>query len=146
MQAVDCLGGALKGQDKDPSKLKLAVDVGGTLGFSAPGRGSMKLKGYQEEEEQAVVATPAGSYCSSVPLVSDMRVTFRDTLGSHRAEVAKEVIVCKAEVVTIDASFGAVSLTGVMQTRGCMGDASRDCWSLGGAPSSWRGPPWRALR
>jgi hypothetical protein len=56
MQTVDCLGEALRGQGTDPSQLKLALDVGGTLGFSAPGRGSMKLKGYQDEEEQAVLA------------------------------------------------------------------------------------------
>jgi hypothetical protein len=130
VQAVDCLGDALRGQGKDPSQLKLDLDVGGTIGLSAPGRGSMKLKGYQDEE-QAVVAAPAWSYCGSVPPVSDMHATFRDTLCSHRAEVAKEVTVCEAEAVTIDTSFGAASLTGVMQTGGCMGDASQ-------RPGSWR--------
>ena len=91
----------------------------------------MKLKGYQDEEEQAVVAAPAASYCGSVPLVSDMRVTFRDTLDSHRADVVKEFIACKAETVTTDASFGAVSLTGVMQTWGLHG---RCRWTLPGLP------------
>ncbi len=47
-----------------------------------------------------------------------MRVTFHD--NALVVKIAKTVIDCKAEAETFDASSGAVSLTSIMQTGGCM--------------------------
>ena len=120
MQTGDCMGDALRGQGTDPSQLKLALNSDGTLGFSAPGWGSMKLKSGQPEEEQALSAAPTGSCCGSVPLILDMRLTFHD--HALDVEIALKDIDFKAEV---DASSGAVSRTSKMQTGACMGDALR---------------------
>ncbi len=49
IQTWGCIGDVLRGQVKDPSQLKLTLYSDGTLGFSAPGWGSMKLKSCQSE-------------------------------------------------------------------------------------------------
>ncbi len=58
---------ALRGQGTEPSQLKLTLNSDGTLGFSAPGWDSMKLKSCQIEEYKARVAAPT---------ILDMRLTF----------------------------------------------------------------------
>ncbi len=70
-----------------------------------------------------MVAAPAGSCCGSIPLILDMRLTFHD--NALDVEIAKNVIDRKADAETFDASSGAVSLTSIMQTGGCVGDALR---------------------
>jgi hypothetical protein len=90
-----------------------------SLGFLAPGWGSMKLKS-QAEEEQPPAAAPAGSVCGSVLLTLDRGLIFHDTV-----DIAKKAIGCKADAETFDDSAGAVSQTAIMQTGGCTGDALR---------------------
>ena len=65
------MGDALRRQGKDAGQPERTSTTDGTLGFLAPGWGSMELKS-QAEEEQTLAAAPAGSFCGSVPLTLDM--------------------------------------------------------------------------
>ena len=111
MQTGGCMGDTLRRQGKDAGQPKLTSNTDGTLGFLAPGWGSMELKS-QAEEEQTLAAAPAGSFCGSVPLTLGMGLTFHDTV-----DIAKKVIECKAEAETFDASSRAVSQTNIMQAE-----------------------------
>jgi len=104
------MGKALRSQQKDPSQLKLSLNADGSMEITTPGWPAMKLKSCQVEEpkEELQLVAPQGSYCGSVPLILDMRVTFNgNTMDFYNnVKVAKQVIDCKAEPETFDASSG----------------------------------------
>merc|ERR1712093_436751 len=68
----------------------------------------------------------AGKYCGKVPFILDMSVTF-NTDGTvdfyNDVKVAKQVIDCKSEKVTVTDS--EVTFTNIGSTGDCMGDALR---------------------
>ena len=71
-------------------------------------------------------AAPAGAYCGSVPVILDDKITFNGdgTVDFHiNVKIAKQVVDCKAEKVTVTASD--VHFTDIASTGDCMGDALR---------------------
>ena len=83
-------------------------------------------------------AAPSGSYCGSVPVILDDKITFNGdgTADFHiNIKIAKQVVDCKAEKVTV--TDADVHFTNIAQKGDCMGDALT---SQGKDPSKWRIP------
>merc|ERR1711964_525884 len=73
-----------------------------------------------------ITAAPTGKFCGKVPFILDMTVTFNGdgTVDYYNdVKVAKQVIDCKAEKVTVTDS--EVTFTNIGNTGDCMGDALR---------------------
>merc|ERR1719410_2547718 len=80
----------------------------------------MKLSSLQ------LAAPPSGKFCGSVPFIVDISVKFNGdgTVNFYNnVKVAKQVIDCKAEAVTITGSD--IIFTNIQKTGDCMGDALR---------------------
>merc|ERR1711881_698911 len=128
MNTGDCMGDALRGQKKDPSKFKLSINSDGTLTFHSTWP-NLTLKTCSGAEMLAIVApvaAPSGKYCGSVPFILDMSVTFNSdgTVDFYNnVKIAHQVITCKSEKVSISGSD--ITFPNIMNTGDCMGDALR---------------------
>merc|ERR1719331_3802811 len=63
----DCMGDALRGQKKDPSKYSLTINSDGSLTFHSDGYPAMKLK----KKSLELAVAPTGTYEGSVPFIID---------------------------------------------------------------------------
>merc|ERR1712066_120169 len=64
----DCMGDALRGQNKDVTKYSLTINSDGTLTFHSDGYPDTKL----QKKSLAAVAAPIGKYEGSVPFIIDI--------------------------------------------------------------------------
>jgi len=118
----DCVGDALRGQKKDPSKYYLDINADGTLTFHSDGYPPLKLK----PASSVALSDPSGSYEGSVPLVVDVKMKFN---GDNTADldinvkVAHQDVPCKAEAITVTGS--KITFPNAGNTGDCVGDALR---------------------
>jgi hypothetical protein len=119
----DCVGDALRGQKKDPSKYYLDVNSDGSLSFHSDGYPTLKLKKSQE----LALADPSGSYEGSVPLIIDIKMSFN--AGDKTADldlnvkIAKQRVTCTGEAIVVTGNKVTFPNTG--KTGDCVGDALR---------------------
>merc|ERR1712050_572252 len=69
--AGDCMGDALRKQNKDVTKYSLDINADGSLSFHSDGYPVMKLK-----KKTSVMPAPSGAYEGSVPFIIDITMDF----------------------------------------------------------------------
>merc|ERR1712087_905506 len=120
----DCMGDALRGQKKDPSKYFLDVNPDGTLTFHSDGYPALKLK--PKTSSALMDSDPAGTYEGGVPFIIDINVAFNGDKTADfdiNVKVAHQEVSCKAEAVAI--ADNKVTFPNTANTGDCMGDALR---------------------
>jgi len=120
----DCMGDALRGQKKDPSKYFLDVNSDGTLTFHSDGYPALKLK--PKKSSLMVVSDPSGAYEGGVPFIIDLNMNFNGDGTADldiNVKVAHQHVSCKAEAVAV--AGNKVTFPNTAKTGDCMGDALR---------------------
>merc|ERR1740120_450235 len=118
----DCMGDALRGQNKDVTKYSLTINSDGTLTFHSDGYPDMKLS----KASVGAVAAPSGNYHGSVPFIIDITADITSaTLADFdiNIKIAKQEVKCSGETIAI--SDTAVTFPNIAATGDCMGDALR---------------------
>jgi len=121
----DCMGDALRLQNKDVTKYSLTINSDGTLTFHSDGYTDMKMS----KASFAAAAAPSGNYHNSVPSIIDItaRITsatladFKITLPS--SPIAKQEVKCSGETIAIGDT--AATFPNIKKKGDCMGDALR---------------------
>merc|ERR1711953_893162 len=96
----DCVGDALRGQKKDPSKYYLDINSDGTLSFHSDGYPSLKLK----KKSEILADAPSGEYEGGVPFIIDVNVdiTSATTMDLDlNVKVAHQEVKCPGEAIAI---------------------------------------------
>merc|ERR1712050_242572 len=91
----DCMGDALRGQKKDPSKYSLDINSDGSLTFHSDGYPDMKLT-----KKSFAVAAPSGSYEGSVPFIIDITLDITSATAADldiNIKVAHQEVKCPGE-------------------------------------------------
>merc|ERR1711959_55756 len=117
----DCMGDALRGQKKDPSKYTLDINSDGSLTFHSDGYPDMKLN-----KKSLAVAAPSGKYEGSVPFIIDITMDITSATVADldiNIKVAKQEVKCTGEAVAI--SNTGITFPNTGTTGDCMGDALR---------------------
>merc|ERR1712070_690841 len=95
----DCMGDALRGQKKDPSKYSLSINSDGSLTFHSDGYPPMKLK-----KKSFVAAAPSGSYEGSVPFIIDITMDITSATAADldiNIKVAHQEVKCSGEKIAM---------------------------------------------
>merc|ERR1711959_185753 len=93
----DCMGDALRGQKKDPSKYSLDINSDGSLTFHSDGYPDMKLN-----KKSLAVAAPSGKYEGSVPFIIDITLDIASATVADldiNIKVAHQVVKCPTEAI-----------------------------------------------
>jgi len=117
----DCMGDALRGQNKDVSKFTISINSDGSLTFHSDGWPDLKLT-----KKTLAVSTLSGHYEGSVPFILDMNLIFPGdgTMNfDQNVKVAHQEIKCPTERISETAT--AVTFPNIANTGDCMGDALR---------------------
>jgi hypothetical protein len=141
----DCMGDALRGQSKDPTKYYMDINSDGTLTFQSDGYPPLKMTAtgsaaaplspaWQEvvawraaalKMGDLKAAAPSGKYCGSVPFIIEVDITLGTTADVDiNVKIAHEEVKCPSEAVSI--SDTQVTFPNVATTGDCMGDNLRD--------------------
>jgi len=141
----DCMGDALRGQSKDPTKYYLTVGDDGSLTFLSDGYPPLKMSQCSSTkspaplspEWQEVVnwrnamvtagdlkAAPSGKFCGSVPFIISVTADLGDTCNLDiDVKITGQDVSCPTEAYK--ASDTEITFPNVANTGDCMGDALR---------------------